>query len=304
MILVTQGSRPSIGLEVFFKSFLSIEKLYQSHFKLFACKSDVEKTLKIIKVPFSIEKNTLRISTRSLNTAWIDDSNPTLNSLLEALKEIRNEDTLITLPSDKKSFEINGNNFSGYTQFFRHHFQKNELCMTFKGRDNSIGLITDHIAVKDIPTISTELILERAYTVLNSIDYTSTQNILFSGINPHCGEDGLMGEEDTSVTEAIEILKSKYPKKNFFGPLSADTIWKNELFYKSDSFTFFMYHDQGLGVFKTKNQLIGANITLGLDFLRMSVDHGTAPDIAYKNSADYSGCLFVLKEAIKREIGQ
>jgi 4-hydroxythreonine-4-phosphate dehydrogenase len=64
-----------------------------------------------------------------------------------------------------------------------------------------------------------------------------------------------------------------------------------------------MYHDQGLGVFKTKNQLVGANITYGLDFVRMSVDHGTAPDIAYSNTADYRGCLFVVKEALKRELG-
>ncbi|TNF30672.1 MAG: hypothetical protein EP319_04430 [Deltaproteobacteria bacterium] len=304
MILVTQGSRPSIGLEVFFKSFLSIEKLYQSHFKLFACKSDVEKTLSSLNIPYSIEKDSLKLSTRSINTNWVEDSKPTLNSLLSALSEISSTDTLVTLPSDKKSFQHGETNYSGYTQFFRYHFKKENLCMVFKGRENSIGLITDHIALKDVPSISSELIIKRAQTMLESSLYKSTQSILFSGLNPHCGEDGLIGSEDSVVTEALHELEKAYPSKKFIGPLPADTIWKHDSFSKSDSFTFFMYHDQGLGVFKTKNKLIGANITLGLDFLRMSVDHGTAPDIAYKNSADYSGCLFVLKEAIKREIGQ
>ncbi len=304
MILVTQGSEPSIGLEVFFKSFLSIEKLHQSSFKLFASKNLVEKTLKSLKIPFSIMNHSLKLSSREIQCVWVDPKSPTLNSLLEALKVIKSTDTLITLPSDKKSFKQDGVDFSGYTQFFRHHFKKDDLCMVFKGRINTVGLITDHIPVKEIPSINSNLILKRVRTVLSSRDLKGTQYILFSGLNPHCGEDGLMGNEENEIEIAIKKLKSEYPNKNFIGPIPADTIWKHKYFYKNDSFTFFMSHDQGLGVFKTRNELIGANITYGLDFVRMSVDHGTAPDIAYKNCADYSGCLFVIKQALKREIHQ
>lgn len=303
MIFVTQGSDPSIGLEVFFKSFLSIPREQTPHFKLFASKDITEKTLSSIKVPFKIDESELQVSNRKILVKWVSSDNPTLNSLKAALSIIKKTDTLITLPSDKKSFSQARNNYSGYTQFFRHHFKNDNLCMVFKGKENTIGLITDHIPLNEVPNISKEDIVNKTKTILSSEDFISTQSILFSGLNPHCGEEGLMGNEDQQITNAIEDLKKSYQKRTFIGPVPADTIWKHPEFYKKETFTFFMYHDQGLGVFKTRNQLIGANVTYGLDFVRMSVDHGTAPDIAYSNTADYRGCLFVVKEALKRELG-
>lgn len=303
MIFVTQGSDPSIGLEVFFKSFLSIPREQTSHFKLFASKDITEKTLSCIKVPFKIDESELQVSNRKISVEWVSSNSPTLNSLKAALSIIKKVDTLITLPSDKKSFSQAGYNYTGYTQFFRHHFKNDHLCMVFKGKENTVGLITDHIPVHEVPNISKEDIINKTKTVLTSSDFKGTQSILFSGLNPHCGEEGLMGNEDQQITEAIKFLMQSYPERTFIGPVPADTIWKHPEFYKKESFTFFMYHDQGLGVFKTKNQLVGANITYGLDFVRMSVDHGTAPDIAYSNTADYRGCLFVVKEALKRELG-
>ena len=263
MILVTQGSDPSIGLEVFFKSFLSIPKYQTSHFKLFASKNLIEKSLHCMAIPFKMEEATLHISNRKISIEWVDSNNPTLNSLEAALRVIKKSDTLLTLPSDKKSFSSNGNNYSGYTQFFRHHFKNNNLCMVFRGKENTIGLITDHIPVRQISNISKTDIINKVKTVLSSDDFKGTQNILFSGLNPHCGENGLIGDEDQEIITAIEELKYYFPKVNFIGPVPADTIWKHPNFYMRDTFTFFMYHDQGLGVFKTKNQLVGANITYG-----------------------------------------
>lgn len=304
MIFVTQGSEPSIGLEVFFKSFLSIDRQHESLFKLFASKSIVQKTLKACNITFDIHDDSLKLGMRKILVNWVADSNPTLNSLHAALDSITEKDTLLTLPSDKKSFTTNGNNFSGYTQFFRHYFSKPELCMAFKGPENTVALITDHIPVNEVSKIDSILIESKVRTALNSPDFKGTQTILLSGLNPHCGEGGLIGNEDDEVLKAIESLKKEFSSKNLIGPVPADTIWKHPSFYKKETLTFFMYHDQGLGVFKTRNQLIGANITYGLDFTRMSVDHGTAPDIAYTNTADYRGCLFVVKEALKRELDQ
>lgn len=301
MIFITQGSDPSIGLEVFFKSCLCLSQIQLNKFILFASKNLVEKTLSNINIPYSLNDDSIQLSNKKITTSWVSDQNPTMSSLKMALVSITKKDTLCTLPSDKASLSFNNKTCAGYTEYLRRRFNNNNLCMVFKGHKNTIGLLTDHIPLSNVPKLATSLVLEKTEVILKHEDFKNTKYFLFSGLNPHSGENGILGCEDNVIIEAIEKLKIKHPNKKFFGPIPSDTIWNNEHYYREDSFTFFVYHDQGLGLFKSENKFIGANITYGLDFVRMSVDHGTAPDIAYKNIADYMGCLFVLKTALKRE---
>ena len=117
--------------------------------------------------------------------------------------------------------------------------------------------------------------------------------ITFAGINPHAGENGLIGTGDENISRAIDILAKEYSNIKFFGPLSGDT-----LHLKSNSINdllIYCFHDQALSYFKSKTGFLGANITIGLDYLRVSVDHGTAFDLYGKNSADYLGLISVFE---------
>jgi 4-hydroxythreonine-4-phosphate dehydrogenase len=121
--------------------------------------------------------------------------------------------------------------------------------------------------------------------------------VILAGINPHAGENGILGDEEKHIKSAITELEKSYGKI-FKGPVSGDT-----LHYLHDStknqLLVYMYHDQGLTQFKSQYGLIGLNITLGLPFLRLSVDHGTAFELYGKNKANISGMLYLFKQAFE-----
>ena len=123
------------------------------------------------------------------------------------------------------------------------------------------------------------------------------EEVVFSGINPHAGENGILGDEEKHIKSAMTDLEKHYGKI-FTGPFSGDTLHHHYLSDKNQLFVY-MYHDQGLAQFKSQYGLIGLNITLGLPFLRLSVDHGTAFELYGKNKANISGMLFLLKQAFE-----
>ena len=123
--------------------------------------------------------------------------------------------------------------------------------------------------------------------------------LILAGINPHCGENGLLGSEDKNLVEAIDIIKSKF-SIDITGPVAADSVLLSD--YKPSNIFIFPFHDQGLGVFKSIHKFSGINITLGLKFLRLSPDHGTAFGIYGMDKANYLGQFFI-NNFIKR-LGQ
>ena len=157
-------------------------------------------------------------------------------------------------------------------------------------------LLTDHLPLKDIPqTITEDLIIKKVSTTINHL--THIKNILIAGINPHAGENGLIGTEDQVINKAIIRLKQIYPTHTFQGPISGDTMY---FMHQNESdLLVYPYHDQGLGVFKAIKKTYGINFTLGLPFKRLSVDHGTAFALFGKNSANYSGALYCLETVFK-----
>jgi 4-hydroxythreonine-4-phosphate dehydrogenase len=169
--------------------------------------------------------------------------------------------------------------------------------MMFCRRDFRVTVVTRHIALKDVPRLLTQDKIEDAIILTNSIlkiyFKIPRPRIGVCGLNPHCGEGGLLGNEEREIiTPAIKSLEPKIPRLQ--GPLPSDVI-----FYKAYKGEFdaviSMYHDQGLGPFKMIAFEDGVNVTLGLPFVRTSPDHGTAYDIAGKGIANPSS----MKEAIK-----
>jgi len=159
-----------------------------------------------------------------------------------------------------------------------------------------VGLLTDHVPVKDISThITSELIEEKVNTVYESLkqDFRiSKPRIAMLGINPHNGDNGVIGNEDDAVMRPT-IQKIKDSGKLVFGPYAADSFFGSDN-YKSFDAIIASYHDQGLIPFKTLSFGQGVNFTAGLSKVRTSPDHGTAFEIAGKGVADTGS----FKEAI------
>ena len=297
MIYVSQGHERGVGLEIFLKSFLCLSKNSQKNFILVVCKNDLKENFNIFNFNFSFNDKGVLFEGSQLNCSFLDElsiPHSTL-SLDYILKNISKEDVLLTLPTSKDQLiDENGNNLNGHTEYFRHFYKNKNIPMTFISPDMNVLLLTDHIDINDISSdITKDLTIEKTETVLSNFP-RSIDTVIFSGLNPHAGEGGLISSDDNVISESIEVLKSKYPKIHFSGPFPADTIHfqgftKNKLF-------IYASHDQGLGPFKLVNGLTGINVTFGLPFLRVSVDHGTAFNLYGKNCASYQGMLYLLTE--------
>ena len=295
MIYVTQGHERGIGLEIFLKSFLLLSKEEKKEVALVVNQKDFETNLSDLKLSTKNFKDLIVI-----NQTPNDKLPSSTTSLLHVLNIITPKDILITLPTSKDQLILNNKNMAGYTEFFRSYYKNAFISMTFKGISQNVLLITDHVALKDITTtITKNLIIEKTNTTIEFYKkYFSTfDEIIFAGINPHVGENGVLGNEDFIIKDAIEELKTKHILK-FSGPYSGDTLHMHTDLSKNQLFVY-MYHDQGLAQFKAGHGLIGLNISMGLPFLRLSVDHGTAFDLYGKNKANASGMIFLFKQAFE-----
>ena len=293
VIHVTAGLKKGIGLEVFLKSYLCLNSSSQKKFILYTQKSSLNETCALINI--SPDSLTLDI----VYTA--ENESQTLSAINLALKVIQPSDILLTLPSSKEEFILNNKIYSGHTEYFRETYHNSNLVMSFISKDLNMLLLTDHIELKNVgDLISEDLIISKVSTFLNSFkNIRLIHRIFFSGINPHCGENGLMGTDDKKIVSALSKLKKIEKFKSIYinGPYAGDTLFFKENM-KNDLFVY-AYHDQGLAVFKQNNGLQGINLTLGMPFIRVSPDHGTAPDLYGKNQANYLGMNYLLNEILK-----
>lgn len=295
-VYVTQGHEKGIGLEVFFKSCLMMKKSDLNFIKLLAFKNSVEKTLTTLKLPFKLGAHSIDLSGTEISCEWLNEVNisESFSSLELAMKLSEGSGILFTLPTSKDQFP----GFAGHTEFFRAFYHRSDLGMFFSSQDLQVLLLSDHIALNQIHKVMTEeVIYNRLKLSLRTLTKWNwpTERILISGFNPHAGENGLIGHEDERVTKVIKRL-SKELKKNAIGPLPGDTMLFEQK--SPQDLLVYIFHDQGLGVFKSLQGFIGSNITLGLPYPRFSPDHGTSFGLFGKNQADYRGCEFSLKQAV------
>ncbi len=294
MIYVTQGHEKGIGLEIFLKSFLMLSSEEQKQIALVCSSKDLNQNLKDL----SFKKESFKALKIIENNG--SSGHSSTDSLLTALTLISPEDILVTLPTSKDQLKLNGINMAGYTEFFRSYYGNKDIAMTFKGLHQNVLLITDHIPLKKVPTAITEetIINKLSLTIDNFKKYFFPfEEVIFAGINPHAGENGILGDEEKTIRSAILTLEKSYGKI-FKGPLSGDTLHYVEDSHKKQLMVY-MFHDQGLPQFKAQYGLIGLNVTLGLPFLRLSVDHGTAFELYGKNKANITGMLYLLKNCFE-----
>lgn len=210
-------------------------------------------------------------------------------------------DALVTAPIHKGIINEAGIPFTGHTELLAERSNTKQVVMMLATPGLRVPLVTTHLPLKDISAAITKKALEDVIRIL----HTSLKNqfgiarpkIYIMGLNPHAGEDGHLGTEEITIINPV-IKKLQAEGMDLIGSLPADTIFSPSNREDGDAFLA-MYHDQGLPVLKYIGFGNAANITLGLPFIRTSVDHGTALNIAGTGKADIKSFQYAMNVAIE-----
>jgi 4-hydroxythreonine-4-phosphate dehydrogenase len=208
---------------------------------------------------------------------------------------------LVTAPVHKANINAGGFPFTGHTEFFAEFFHVDDVVMMLACQQMKVALVTTHLPLRKVPEFITQSLIINVISQLHQSlvkDFgIKNPKIKVAGLNPHAGESGYLGREEIEViSPALTKLKNK--GIDVQGPLPADTMFTNSNKSDCDAYVA-MYHDQGLPVLKFAGFGESVNVTLGLPIIRTSVDHGTALELAGKNSADSGSLLAAVKMAME-----
>jgi 4-hydroxythreonine-4-phosphate dehydrogenase len=205
---------------------------------------------------------------------------------------------LVTGPVDKSICAKVDKNFKGHTEFLQSRTKSKGTTMLLASHRLRVALVTTHIPLKDVSkSLTSQKIIDTCIRTFDFLQrFIETPKLAVCGLNPHASDHGMFGQEERKIIiPALRILR----KKGFIveGPVSPDSF-----FHRAEDFdaVICMYHDQGLIPLKMKYFFEAVNITLGLPFLRVSVDHGTAFDIAGKSEASSISYAQALNYASRR----
>lgn len=222
-----------------------------------------------------------------------------LQTAVAALKQKQIEG-LVTAPIHKKNIQSPDFSFTGHTPYLKAMFGVNDVVMMLCAGDFRVALVTEHVSVQDITKhITKEIILSKLQIMNKSLQKDfgiDKPRIAVLGLNPHAGDEGLIGNEEETIIKPA-IREAKNSNIMVVGPYSADAFFARRSFDRFDA-VLAMYHDQGLIPFKALASGDGFNYTAGLPAIRTSPDHGVAFDIAGKNKADHSSFMTALFECI------
>lgn len=310
VIGLTCGDINGIGMEIIIKTVADNRLLEICTPVIFASNKVLNfyrKGLPEMNFNFMSIKETTRINHKQVNlfNCWEEEINITPGQLTDAggryavlsltvaaqaLKEGK-IDGLVTAPIHKKNTQSTEFNFTGHTPYLKNLYGVSDVLMFMVADNMRVALVTEHVPVKDIAgEITREKIMSKLQLMHNSLkkDFNITKpKIAVLGLNPHAGDEGLVGtEEELIIRPAIKDAKQQ--KDIFcFGPYSADAFFARGSHEKFDA-VLAMYHDQGLIPFKSLAKGEGVNYTAGINGIRTSPDHGVAFDIAGKGKADES----------------
>ncbi|MDH7513443.1 MAG: 4-hydroxythreonine-4-phosphate dehydrogenase PdxA [Clostridiales bacterium] len=216
-----------------------------------------------------------------------------------AIAEARrgNLQAVVTAPISKKSWELAGIRWKGHTDYLNHYYP--DAIMAFWSRKLKVALFSHHLSLKEALKRVRRRNLLRFFLILHqSLEKIRPGGLelVVSGLNPHAGEDGLLGREE--LDEIIPAIKGAQKLGlQISGPFPPDVVFRSTL-GQEDKIVVALYHDQGLIPFKLQALGVGVNVSLGLPFVRTSPDHGTAFDIAGKKTASPRSFVEAIKLAV------
>jgi 4-hydroxythreonine-4-phosphate dehydrogenase len=220
-----------------------------------------------------------------------------LIAIKQACEELKEGviDAMVTAPVDKLTIHSAEFPFKGHTEYITQFFGASDSLMFMVSENLRIGVVTEHVALKDVASLTTKEKIESKFLIMEQSlknDFgIAKPKIAVLGLNPHAGDGGLIGQEEEIIKAVVSEQRNK--GKLVFGPLPPDGFFGAGQYTRYDAILA-MYHDQGLIPFKTIAFETGVNYTAGLSVIRTSPDHGTAYNIAGKNQANEAS----LREAI------
>lgn len=254
---------------------------------------DTEGTLTVLSLPLAVPS--------VAGTPDVRNAGYVLHSLDRAHEGLMTGEfaALVTGPVSKGIIADSGLEFTGHTEYLQHKCGVHKVVMLLGCPKMKVALATTHLPLRAVADAITKPLLEEIITILNHDLQEkfgiAKPHIFVSGLNPHAGEDGHLGtEEKDTIIPVLESMRSR--GYNLTGPLPADTMFQPKYLQEASAFLC-MYHDQGLPVLKYAGFEEGYNTTLGLPYIRTSVDHGTAFDLAGKGLADPASLLCAMKLA-------
>lgn len=304
IIAITQGDTNGVGYEVIFKAFetnamfeICIPVVYGWPKAALFHKKTLE-----LPVNFNEIKNVADAKEGCLNLLNCGDEEVKINfgnpspeagrAAFSALERAVDDcvagrvDALITAPINKADIQSDDFHFAGHTEYLESKAQ-GEALMILMNRLMRVALVTTHLSIADVAKHITQEVVEKKiqlfYNALRTDFLLPAPRIAVLGLNPHNGDNGLMGDEEENIVKpAVQAMKEKGIP--CFGPYPADGFFGAAMYTHFDGILA-MYHDQGLTPFKALSMDDGVNFTAGLSIVRTSPDHGTAYDIAGKNIA-------------------
>ena len=303
---VTHGDFNGISYEIMIKALMD-NRLYELFTPVIYGLPRVvgfhRKHLKFSDLNYNVISTASRIADRKLNILSLSDEEIKIEfgkstrlagdfafkALEAAVKDLKDKkiDVLVTAPINKENIHSEDFHFEGHTEYLTQRFNAPDSLMLMVSDQLKVGTVTNHLPVKEIAQNITE---ERVLSKLNLLNESLQKDFLIPrpkiavlGLNPHAGDNGLLGTEDESVIHSV-IIKVKKQGMLAFGPFAADGFFGSGNYTRFDA-VLAMYHDQGLIPFKLLAEEGGVNFTAGLPIVRTSPDHGTAYDIAGKNQA-------------------
>lgn len=218
------------------------------------------------------------------------------DSFMKAIElcETNQADAVVTMPIHKEAWKLAELHFVGHTDLLRKYFNK-EAIMMLGCPQMFVALFSEHIPLKEV---ASQITFAKISTFLFDL-HTSLgdQKVAVLGLNPHAGDNGVLGDEERVIEEAIKHVNSTLQKELFHGCIVPDIAFTPS-FRKNFNYYVAMYHDQGLAPLKALYFDESVNISLNLPIIRTSVDHGTAFDIAYQDKANKLSYINAIKSAL------
>ena len=225
-----------------------------------------------------------------------------ISALKAAVKDLKagQIDVLVTAPINKRAMNAQGFSNTGHTEYLQQEFGTEDVTMIMVSEQLKVGVVTGHIPLRDVPgSITKEKILGKLRIMKASLERDfgiPDPKIAVLGLNPHCGDGGLLGDEEQSIILPA-VQEATKEGIQAFGPYSPDGFFGLGNYSRFDA-TLAMYHDQGLAPFKAIAFADGVNFTAGLPIVRTSPDHGTAYDMAGRDEADPRSMMSAIYTAI------
>lgn len=317
---ITQGDGNGIGYEVIIKA-LADERMLETCTPVVYGSSKIfgfyKKTVhNIEQIPTNVIGSASEIKPKMVNivnclpeNVYVEPGQPTPESAKAAMKALEcavNDikagkiDVLVTAPFNKRAMNAEGFGFTGHTEFLEKQFGVKEAVMLMVADQLKVAVATQHIPLRDVPkSLNKDLLVTKLSLMKESLEQDFgiyDPKIAVLGLNPHCGDGGLIGDEEQKIIlPAVQEAQEKGIMA--YGPYSPDGFFGLGNYSRFDAILA-MYHDQGLTPFKALAFELGVNYTAGLPIVRTSPDHGTAYELAGRDEADPRSMISAIYTAI------